>query len=71
MGQFNEYLTEITPSFASEIDVSNKLPFNTYVTSPCTSSFYFQYTNQSGILKNIQGLKRYIWYSIDPIKHNY
>ena len=31
--------------------------FNTYLTSPCTSSFYFQYTNPSGILKIIQGLK--------------
>ena len=36
---------------------SNKSPFNTYLTSPCTSSFYFQYTNPSGILKIIQGLK--------------
>ena len=42
---------------SSEIDVSNKSPFNTYLTSPCTSSFYFQYTNPSGILKIIQGLK--------------
>ena len=55
--KFNEYFTEIGPSLASEIDVSNKSPFNTYLTSPCTSSFYFQYTNPSGILKIIQGLK--------------
>ena len=55
--KFNEYFTDIGPSLASEIDVSNKSPFNTYVTSPCTSSFYFQYTNPSGILKIIQGLK--------------
>ena len=53
--KFNEYFTEIGPSLASEIDVSNKSPFNTYLTSPCTSSFYFQYTNPSGILK-ITGL---------------
>ena len=39
--KFNEYFTEIGPSLASEIDVSNKSPFNTYLTSPCTSSFYF------------------------------
>ena len=55
--QFNEYFTEIGPSLVSEIDVSNKSSFNTYLTSPCTSSFYFQYTNPSGILKSIQGLK--------------
>ena len=55
--KFNVYFTEIGPSLASEIDVSNKSPFNTYLTSPCTSSFYFQYTNPSGILKIIQGLK--------------
>ena len=53
----NEYFTEIGPSLASEIDVSNKSPFNTYPTSPSTSSFYFQYTNPSGILKIIQGRK--------------
>ena len=55
--KFNQYFTEIGPSLASEIDVSNKSPFNTYLTSPCTSSFYFRYTNPSGILKIIQGLK--------------
>ena len=55
--KFNEYFTEIGPCLASEIDVSNKSPFNTYLTSPCTSSFHFQYTNPSGILKIIQGLK--------------
>ena len=55
--KFNEYFTEIGPSLASEIDVSNKSPFNTYLTSPCMSSLYFQYTNPSGILKIIQGLK--------------
>ena len=50
-------MSEIGPSLASEIDVSTKSPFNTYLTSPCTSSFYFQYTNPSGKLKIIQGLK--------------
>ena len=55
--KFNEYFTEIGPSLASEIDVSNKSPLNTYLTSPCTSSFYFKYTNPSGILKIIEGLK--------------
>ena len=55
--KFNEYFTEIGPSLASEIDVSNKSPFNTHLTSPCTSSFYFQYKNPSSILKIIQGLK--------------
>ena len=55
--KFNEYFTEIGPSLASEIDVSNKSPFNTYLTSPCASSFYFQFTNPSGMLKIIQGLK--------------
>ena len=55
--KFNEYFTGRGPSLASEIDVSNKSPFNPYLTSPCTSSFYFQYTNPSGILKIIQGLK--------------
>ena len=34
-----------------------KAPFNTYLSSPCTSSFHFQYTNPSHILKIIQGLK--------------
>ena len=48
--KFNEYFTDIGLSFASEIDVSNKSPFNTYLTFPCTSSFYFQHTNPSGIL---------------------
>ena len=55
--KFIEYFTEIGPSLASEIDVSNISPFNTYLTSPWTSSFHFQYTNPSGILKIIQGLK--------------
>ena len=55
--KFNEYFTEIRPSLANKIDVSNKSPFNTYLTSTCTSSFYFQYMNPSGILKIIQGLK--------------
>ena len=54
--KFNEYFTEIGPSLASKIDVLNKSPFNTYLASPYTS-FYFQYTNPSGILKIIQGLK--------------
>ena len=48
---------EIGPSLASENDVSNKSPFTTYLTSPCTSSFYFPYTNPSGILSIMQGLK--------------
>ena len=48
--------TEIGPSLASETDVSNKSPFNTFLASPCTS-FHFQYTNPSGISKIIQGLK--------------
>ena len=85
--KFNEYFTEIGPSLANEIDVSKWSPFNTYLTSPCTSSFHFQYTNPCGILKIIQGLKPktsyglwssivksfkiYSRYSIDPIKHNY
>ena len=47
----------IGPSLVSEFDVSNKTPFNTYLTSPYTSSFHFQYTNPSGVLKIIQGLK--------------
>ena len=55
--KFNEFFTEIGPSLASEIDVSNKSPFNIYLTSPCTSSFYFQYTNPSGVLNIIQALK--------------
>ena len=55
--KFNEYFTEIGPGLASEIDASNKSQFNTYLTSPCTSSFHFQYTNPSDILKIIQGLK--------------
>ena len=54
--KINEYFTEIGPSLANEIDVSNKSPFNTHLTSPCTS-FHFQYTNPSGILNIIQGLK--------------
>ena len=55
--KLNEYFTEIGPILASEIDVSNKPPFNTYLTSPCTSSFHFQYTSPSGIIKIIRGLK--------------
>ena len=37
--KFNEYFTEIGPNLASGINVSNKAPFNTYLSSPCTSSF--------------------------------
>ena len=32
--KFNEHFTEIGPSLASEIDVTNKSPFNTYLTVP-------------------------------------
>ena len=50
--KFNECFTEIGPNIASEIDVSNKAPFNTYLSSPCTSSCHFKYTNLSDVQKN-------------------
>ena len=55
--KFIEYFIEIGPSPANEIDVSNTAPFHTYLSSPCTSSFHFQYTNPSDLQNIIQGLK--------------
>ena len=36
--KFNEYFTEIGPKLARSIDAANKVPFNSYLTTPCAAS---------------------------------
>ena len=55
--KFNEYFTNIGPDLASSIDASNKAPFDSYLNTPCSNSFLFQYTNPADIAKIICQLK--------------
>ena len=55
--KFNEYFTNIGPDLASSIDTSNKAPFDSYLNTPCSNSFLFQYTNPADIAKIICQLK--------------
>ena len=55
--KFNEYFTEIGPKLARSIDAANKVPFNSYLTTPCASSFNFAYRNPNDIRKIIRNLR--------------
>ena len=55
--KFNEYFTEIGPKLARSIDAANKIPFNSYLTTPCAASFNFAYTNPNDNVKIIRNLR--------------
>ena len=55
--KFNEYFTNIGPQLARSIDGSNRIPFHSYLTKPCSSSFGFQYTNPTDVSKIINKMK--------------
>ena len=55
--KFNEYFTNIGPQLARSIDGSNRIPFHSYLTKPCPSSFGFQYTNPTEVSKIINKMK--------------
>ena len=55
--KFNEYLTNIGPDLARSINTANKAPFDSYLNTPCSNSFLFQYTNPTDIVKIIGQLK--------------
>ena len=55
--KFNEYFTKIGPKLARSIDAANKVPFNSYLTTPCAASFNFAYTNPNGIGEIIRNLR--------------
>ena len=56
--KFSEYFINIGPDLASSIDTSNKTPFDSYLNTPCSNSFLFQYSNPTDIAKIICQLKR-------------
>ena len=47
--KINECFTNIGPDLASSIDTANKAPFDSYLNTPCSDSFLFQYINSTGI----------------------
>ena len=55
--KFNEYFTNIGPQLARSIDGSNRIPFHSNLTKPCSSSFGFQYTNPTDVSKIINKMK--------------
>ena len=55
--KFNEYFTEIGPKLARPIDAANKVPFNSYLTTPCAASFNFAYIYPNDIVKIIRNLR--------------
>ena len=55
--KFNEYFTNIGPQLARSIDGKNRIPFHSYLTKPCSSSFGFQYTNPTDVSKIINKMK--------------
>ena len=55
--KFNEYFTDIGLDLPSSIDTSNKAPFSSYLNTPCSNSFLFQYTNPTDIAKIICQIK--------------
>ena len=42
--KFNEYFTQIGHELARKSDTKNTLPYTSYLTKPCDSSFEFVYT---------------------------
>ena len=55
--KFNEYFTQIGPSLANSIDISNKATFDTYLKKPNSSCFQFEYTDVPSVQKIIKNLK--------------
>ena len=57
--KLNEYFTEVGPELAKSIPrpQNPNSSFNTYLGSPCSSIFTFEYTNPDKISKHIQSLK--------------
>ena len=55
--KFNEYFTNIGPDLARSINTANKAPFDSYLKTPCSNSFLFQYTNPTDIAKTTCQLK--------------
>ena len=55
--KFNEYFTQIGPSLANSIDISNKATFDTYLKKPNPSSFQFECTDVPSVQKIIKNLK--------------
>ena len=55
--KFNEYFTNIGSQPARSVHASNNIPFHSYLTKPCTSSFGFQYTNLTDVSKIINKMK--------------
>ena len=53
----NQYFTNIGPQLPESIDASNKIPFHSYLTEPCPSSFGFQYKNPTDVSKIINKIK--------------
>ena len=49
--------TEIGPQLARSIDAAKKVPFNSYLTTPCAASFNVTYTNPNDIAKIIRNLR--------------
>ena len=54
--KFNDFFTQIGPRLASSIDISNKVPYHSFL-KPCNASFHFEYTDASRIEKIINKLK--------------
>ena len=57
LNKFNEYFTNIGPDLARSINTANKAPFDSYLNTPCSNSFLFQFTNPTDIAKIIGKLK--------------
>ena len=55
--KLNEYVTQIGPSLANSIDISNKATFDTYLKKPNSSSFQFEYTDVPNVQKIIKNFK--------------
>ena len=57
--KLNEYFTELGPELAKSIPrpQNSYSNFNTYLGSPCSSIFIFEYTNLDKISEHIQSLK--------------
>ena len=51
--KLNEYFTNIGPDLASSVNTSNKAPFDSYLNTPCSNVFLYQYTNPTDIVKII------------------
>ena len=51
--KFNEYFTSIGPELARSINIAYKAPFDSYLITPCSNSFLFQYTSPTDIAKII------------------